>query len=295
MNTLQAGPNFDLAVHHLIQFYVMKHIVVPTDFSNASVNAAYYAVEIALCVHAEITLLHVLSLPITVSEVPLPPDSYEISIEEANQSLKALKEQLEARSNNKLYITCKVTTTSFMGEIESFNRKSNIFAVIMGSSGAGATQAFFLGSFSLTAAKHLDCPLIVVPPGYSYKTIEKVGLACDMQNVSDTVPFFCIKDILGHFNAKLEVLYVSKPDEKMYPQVLTETKFMQDNLAGLHPEIRITANEDIKGGLEDFIQKSGIDLLILVHKERNFVEGIFHKSITKKMVLHPEVPVMILH
>lgn len=273
----------------------MKSIIVPTDFSATSVNAAYYAVEIAKQIQANIVLLHVLSLPITVSEVPLPPDSYELSLAEANQSLNELKEKLERQSNDKFHIICRVTTGSFVGEIESFNSKRNTFAMIMGTSGAGAAGAFFLGSFSLTAAKHFNHPLFVVPPGYHFKGIHKIGLACDMRNVSDTVPFPAIKDIFDHFDAKLEVLYVSKSNEKMYPQVLAETKFIQNNLAKLHPEIRITTNDDIKEGLEDFVQKSGIDVLILVPKEHNFVESIFHKSVSKKMVLHPEVPVMILH
>jgi nucleotide-binding universal stress UspA family protein len=273
----------------------MKNIIVPTDFSPASVNAAYYAAEIALRVHADIVLLHVLPIPITVSEVPLPPDSYELSAAEAELSLKELRQKLEAHTNDKVCISYSVTTDSFAGEIENFNKKRNIFAMVMGTSGAGATEAFFLGSFSLTAARQFAHPLIVVPPGYTFRGIHKIGLACDMLNVLETVPFPAIKAFFEQFDAKLEILYISKPKEKMYPQVLVQTKFMQDHLAALQPEIRIATNEDTKEGLEDFVQKSGIELLILVPKERNFVERLFHKSVTKKMVLHAAVPVMILH
>lgn len=203
----------------------MKNIIVPTDFSATSINAAYYATEIAMHIQADIVLLHVVPLPVTVSEVPLPPDSYQLSLEEANQSLKELKEKLEKHCNDKLHIICKATITqSFLGEIENLNHKKDIFAMIMGTSGAGATESFFLGSFSLTAARHLNRPVFVVPPGCRFKGIHKIGLACDMRNVSDTIPFPGIKDICSRFDAKLEVLYVSKPGEKMYPQVLAETK-----------------------------------------------------------------------
>jgi nucleotide-binding universal stress UspA family protein len=273
----------------------MKNIIVPTDFSPASVNAAYYAAELALNIQADIVLLHALPLPITVSEVPLPPDSYKLSEAEAQLSLKELQQKLETHTNDKVCITCRVTTDSFAGEIENFNKKPNIFAMVMGTSGAGATEAFFLGSFSLTAARHFTHPLIVVPPGCTFQGIHKIGLACDMHNVLETVPFPAVKALFKQFDAKLEILYISKPGEKMYPQVLIQSKFMQDHLVALHPEIRITTNEDIKAGLEDFVQKSGIELLILVPKERNFVERIFHKSVTENMVLQAAVPVLILH
>jgi len=274
----------------------MRTIIVPTDFSEASVNAAYYAAEIAMQVKAGITLLHVLPMPILATEVPLPSDSYEIGTQEAGQSLHELKEKMERYSNDKLCITCTTTTRSFQEEMESFDKQQDIFAVVMGTSGAGATEAFFLGSFSLTAATHLkDHPLIMVPPAHRFNGIRKIGLACDMKDVLETVPTQRIKDIFEQLHAELEILYVSKPDEKMYPEVLTESKFIQDRLAGLHPQIRIATSDDVKEGLKDFVNKSGIDLLIIVPKERSFIESIFHQSMTKKMVLHPEVPVMILH
>jgi len=273
----------------------MKTIIVPTDFSSASVNAAHYAARLAKHVQAELVLLHVLPMPITIADVPIPADSIQITIDETNQSLKELKEELEASTNHKLSIRYRATTDSFLEEVARANDQDNIFAVIMGTSGAGTTEAFFLGSFSLTAAKNLKQPLIVVPPGYTFSGIQKIGLACDMQHVSETVPFRGIRDIFNYFDASLEVLYVAKPDEHMYPQVLAETKFVQNNLAALHPEIRITTNEDIGEGLEDFVQKSHIDLLILVPKERTFIERIFHKSITRKMALHTHIPVAILH
>lgn len=272
----------------------MKHIIVPTDFSAASVNAAFYAAEIAAHVQAQITLLYAIALPLPVSEVPLPADSYEETITEAKQALEALKGKLEA-THDKLLVTCRTTTNSFVSEIETFNRKQDIFAMIMGTSGAGATGAFFLGSFSLTAARHFRHPLIVVPPGYSFLDIQKIGLACDMHNVTETVPSAAIRDWLTYFDAKLQIIYITKENEKMYPEVLTESKFLQNSLAGLQPEIKIITNNNPREGLNEFVTKNGLDLLIVIPKERNFPERLFHKSVTKQIVLHPMAPIMILH
>lgn len=274
----------------------MKTIIVPTDFSDSSVNAAHYAAEMAQHIHAEIILLHMLPLPLTASEIPLPSDSYEMALDEANISLKRLKNQLEQYSNNKLIISFKTSTNSFMEEIESINRqKKDIFAMVMGTSSGGATQAFFLGSFSLSAARHLTYPVIVVPPDYRYKDIEKIGLACDMKEVSDSIPKDSIHTLLDNYKASLDVLYVSKPNEKHFPEVLSESKFLHIWLKQYHPNISITTNNDVKQGLEDFVQKNNIDLLLLLPKERSFIENLFHKSVTQKIVLHPAVPVMIVH
>jgi nucleotide-binding universal stress UspA family protein len=48
----------------------MKHILVPTDFSDDARNASHYAAHLAEKFKASLTLLHAYMLPTPVSEVP---------------------------------------------------------------------------------------------------------------------------------------------------------------------------------------------------------------------------------
>jgi len=45
----------------------MKTIVVATDFSAVALNAANYAVDMALAIKADILLLHVYQIPVSYS------------------------------------------------------------------------------------------------------------------------------------------------------------------------------------------------------------------------------------
>ena len=49
----------------------MKTIIVATDFSDASYNAAQYAANMALGVHANLLLLHVFQMPLIYAQVPM--------------------------------------------------------------------------------------------------------------------------------------------------------------------------------------------------------------------------------
>ena len=63
----------------------MKTIIVPTDFSRISLNAANYAAEMASSINADLSLFHVCLLPITTyGEVPY-------LIENMDPSLSSLK------------------------------------------------------------------------------------------------------------------------------------------------------------------------------------------------------------
>jgi hypothetical protein len=61
----------------------MKTIIAPTDFSPISYNACLYAAKMALDINANLVLLHVMELPLSVAEFPVTEDIFdEISMEE---------------------------------------------------------------------------------------------------------------------------------------------------------------------------------------------------------------------
>ncbi|MBK9985401.1 MAG: universal stress protein [Saprospiraceae bacterium] len=53
--------------------------------------------------------------------------------------------------------------------------------------------------------------------------------------------------------------------------------------------------EEIHEAIADYATRVHAGLLVLVTKHRNFVEGLGHTSVSKKALLHPDLPVMILH
>jgi len=50
-----------------INILFMRTIVAPTDFSSVSINALNYAADLAAAIEADLILLHVVQIPITVS------------------------------------------------------------------------------------------------------------------------------------------------------------------------------------------------------------------------------------
>ncbi|MGN7786497.1 universal stress protein [Niabella sp. 22666] len=271
----------------------MKTIIVPADFSENSVNAAIYAARLAEQLDMHITLLHALPLPLSAGEAVFPPSSYEDDFQQTDQLMKQLKVKLEGSS--KATVRYRIIMDSFLAEIERLNHRQDIFAMIMGMSGSTAAEAFLFGSFSLMAATHFKYPLVVIPPDCTFNGVQKVGLACDMLNVSETLPAKSIIDFLGDFDARLHILHVAKPEAQETAQIAVASRSIQNMLQSLKPEMHVAKHITVKEGLEQFVQLNGIDLLMVIPKERTFVERVFHKSITKNMVLHSRVPVMILH
>lgn len=271
----------------------MKTIIVPINFSEVSINAAYYAVEMADQTKAAIILMHVLTLPLGISESPQLFDRYET--EAVERSMKQLKDQLEFYVRDRVPIISYITTGNFLDATQALLKTTDPFAIVMGSNVINETAAFFIGSYIFTVAHNVDCPLIVVPPKVTYNAIKNVGLACDLKNMPAYLPLNNIEDLLEKFKVSLEVLYISKPGEENGEGVISGTKFMRDNLARFNPEISIGMFPEVAIGITELISTHHIDLLMVIPKKHEFPQNIFHKSITNKIIHNPNIPIMVLH
>ncbi|MGF7231232.1 universal stress protein [Arachidicoccus sp.] len=271
----------------------MKTIIVPINFSEVSINAAYYAADMAVETNSAIILMHVFTLPLGISETPQPFDRYET--EAVEKSMKQLKDQLEFYVRDRIPIISYITTGNFLEAMQALLKTTDPFAVIMGSKEINETAAFFVGSYIFSVAHNVDCTLIVVPPKITYNAIKNVGLACDLKSMPAYLPLSNIEDLLEKFKASLQVLYISKPGEDNEACVNSGTKFMKDSLARFSPEISIGKFPEVSVGITELIGTHHIDLLMVIPKKHEFPQNIFHKSITNEIIHNSGIPIMVLH
>ena len=273
----------------------MKTIIIPTDFSEISNNAAFYAADMAYAIHANMILAHVVSIPMALSEVAIPPETIDMMMLDATKSINQLKSQLEQRTKNSVRVSAVVRMGDFIEEITELAEQSDLFAIIMGIQGTGAAERMLLGSNALKAIHKMPYPVIIIPDGVCYTAIKNVALACNMHDVSDTIPVKNIEALANTFSCKLHVIYISKQGKKMNTDVLPESLSVQNNLMSLKPQIHFLENEHVEAGILEFVQKEKMDLLLMVPERRNFISALFHRSMSNEVALTAHLPIMNIH
>jgi nucleotide-binding universal stress UspA family protein len=272
----------------------MKTILVATDFSPSAANAANYAADMALAINADLLLLYVYKLPVSYEDVGIPFNEGNF-IADAEKRINELKNQLSERTGGKLHIDTKVRmAVSFQQELENVCEDVKPYSVVMGSQGTTATEHLFFGSHAFYAMKRLMWPLIAVPPAAIFSSIKKIALACDYINVLITTPLDEIKLLVHDFKAKLHVLNTAKKLVTS-PDVDFESGLLKEMLSSLNPDYHFITSEYTDEAIMNFVEKHNIDLLIVLPKRHDLVDKLIHKSHTKQMVLHCQVPVMALH
>ena len=274
----------------------MKTIIVPTDFSPIATNAMNFAADMATNINASLLLLHVYQVPVSMTDVPVVMVSAEELKKSSESKLQELKDDLTHITSGKIKIYSEARLGDVSDELEDACKHIQPFAVIMGTRGTTGVERILFGSTTLTAIRHLTWPVIVVPPGKEYgKGIKKIGFACDFDKVVESTPIQFIKNMIKEFGAELHVLNVDHEGKHFKPGTPEESLMLHTLLHDLNPNYHFIDNIDIEDGINEFVEKNNIDLLITIPKKHKLLDSLFKHSSTKQLVTQSHIPVMCVH
>ena len=220
----------------------MKTIIAATDFSDASINAANYAADMALAIHSNLLLVHIYQIPVAYLEIPIAIEADQARID-AEESLSQLKELLIKRTSGNMNIASRFVTGVFFRELKNICEEIKPYAVVMGSQGTTAAQRVLFGGHTVYAMKHLMWPLITVPPHAGFSQIKKIGLAYDFTKVIDSTPVEEIKRLVEDLHAELHVINSGR-DDTYQPDMVFESGMLQEILAPLNPQYHLITGEN---------------------------------------------------
>ncbi|MFT3843862.1 MAG: universal stress protein [Lacibacter sp.] len=272
----------------------MDAILVPVDFSTTSMNAAAYALGYAKQTGEKVILLHAYEPPVMYPVYQGAEISPEGLREINKKELKLLAAQLAEKEP-----LVKVEYLLFEGGLVDFTTKVletvPVSLVIMGLTGKGKIEEKLIGSNTLSVSKNISAPVLIIPENAVYNTINDIGLTTDFREVVETIPEKTVRKVLDQTKAKLHVLNVDFnnrhwTNEVPFQSGLVETMFQQ-----YHPHYHFIDNPDMVHGLNEYAEKFGIELLIVIPHKHNILEKIFAGSHTKELLFHSEVPVMVMH
>ena len=274
----------------------MKKILVPTDFSDTSKNAALFAAQmVADLQDAKIILIHVSDKITGGSDgSPLTEDDDDRRII-LTQALGQLSDELLAVAKVPIEFVME-KGTSLVETLTRYVRYQAIDLVVMGITGATRLEQIFMGSNTLEMAKESACPVLIVPPDAKYRKIKNVVLASDFKDVDTTIPVAPLKAMLDLFKPALHVVNVdSEHYVELTDEYKAERKKLESMLKDYAPEFYFIRQYDFFDAISQFADDKNIDLIVIVPRERSFLSGLFKTSHTKKLAYHSHIPIVAIH
>lgn len=280
----------------------MKKLLFGTDFSPKSQRALRYALQVFKAqqpnADLKVVLLHVDNpSPVLHPEV----GAYTGMTTVIDESLKVKEAKLSSVSEEweRIYphttFERMVTVGPVIPKIREIAEEVHADFIVVGASGYGPIEQQILGSTAVGLSKHAPCPVFIVPDGAILSGPEKILFATDFKNLEDEHILDPLKDLVGSTGSELMLLHIYQNEDKLVGAQLDQLQEIDGYLELEKFDYYFLQDTDKLKGIEQFISGYRADILTLVAQERGFFEELFHRSLTRRLIFHSRVPILVLH
>ncbi len=263
----------------------MNKILIPIDFSDTSLNALFYAIDLFESSSLEITILHVYGIKSTA----LLMKSIDSMLEEdAKRNMDELIKKIQ-KKKPEIVLKTKIALNDTVPIITSLGNSSKYDFIVMGTKGVSGLKEVFIGSVAGGVISKTKAPVIVVPRYYYYRPIDEIVFAISDNILSDSTIADPLRKIATIHQSKIKVLHVA---EKETLDIQKNLRHIED----LNPSVVYAfGTGNINKDLNNYLTKNDVRLLCLVRSKKSFFDRILNDSVTLKQTFNSPVPLLILH
>ncbi len=278
----------------------MKRILVPTDFSPTAEKAFRFALDLAAKAKGTIILYHTYT----------PVESTYIGTEKTRkqyntQSETNIAKRLQRLKNKVVGDSDEVAVSTIVGRsplidnILGFAEHNHIDLIIMGTQGASGLKKTIIGSEAARVIEQSDLPVLLVPAQYELETPAQFVFAANFEP-SDKQALTLTDAMAKLYNAEISVLHFlnvyyteSEKEEKkndfdVYAYSLQRV-FNESNI-----KFHLLETSSVMETMETLDNKFPYDILVMVRRNKTFLEKFFIKSFTKNMAHTTKTPLLIV-
>ena len=273
----------------------IRHILVPLDFSESSLNALETAIAIAKQHKAKIALLNVVDSSFMfgfksvyyISEKTID-NIVDVSSRMLNPLVKKLKEKHELNCTSEIKVGLvpqSIIKTAYNNDVD---------LIIMGTHGASGVRKLFIGSTAQKVVKIASCPVLTVPPGKKWTGFKTILFPIrPIAGGGEKYDF--LRKIIRHNYTSIKILILAPTYNDLEKKTLRKlakelkTKLIED-------EIKISgklkSGENMPEAVLKMSKSISADMIVITVKNDPAFKQFFIGPFEQHIVNHARVPVL---
>ncbi len=271
-------------------------ILVPTDFSENAFHALNYAVEINRHLNGNIVIFHAYEAPQYAGEVTFDiPSAAELKQASLN-SMQALLERA-SRMYPGIHFQTSLAEGMTVGSIISMAEKLKAGLVVMGTTGASGLKEILLGTQTELVTRDCTIPVMAIPARAKLKIPHRVIYATGFRE-SDQAHLKWLLGLLKPFGSEIILLHVADDERNKtndYARLFDFMEGLKNQNADTNLNFKLLEGDDAVHDLNLYAEEVQADLLVLNKRDRPFFKRLVSRSITKRLVYHTHVPLLVVH
>lgn len=278
----------------------MKKILVPTDFSPTAERAFLYAIDLAKRSGAAVVLYHVYE-PLE-SEFIDNLTRKRLYNEQMGQELQLQLERLCRKlvpEDSAVEVLPVLGRSPLIDNVLGYSEHHAIDLICMGTQGAGGLKRVLVGSNAANIIRQSDIPVLLIPEKFDWKVPEQIIYFTDCL-APDRAAFDSVIGLANLYGASITVAHFIRGTAgttdlenesgffKAYAQQLTADYPVQPI------RFELIKTTSIVMALEQLHLQLPYDLLVMVRREKHFLQRLFVESFTKNMLYTSSQPLLVI-
>jgi len=274
----------------------MKTVLFATDLSQQAVSALQYAYMLCNGLRANLTVLHVFSLPpVTVATIRSPEKIEKMLHAEKREVVLGycMKHLKDASEHDNFEIMVHEHTSISDGILET-TRDFKPDLLMVGMKDKHTQRGLFTGNIAMALLKKVGCALLMIPNAMRFQKIKTVVYATDFEEAD----MFAIKKLVAlakPFKAKIMVVHIPAGEEFTEKKELKwSNEMLRQKVDYPNIQFQTFLADSINHGLRAFAELHNTDMLVMMEREHDgpFFKKLFHKDLIKQTKSHISIPLL---
>ncbi|TJY35808.1 universal stress protein [Pontimicrobium aquaticum] len=277
---------------------ILKSILLPTDFSNNSINAINYAVELLKDEVCEFYVINIQKASSFVSDDLMTMTSsatiYHTLIDIAKKSIKNIIDDVKETYNNNLHQFYSIVDyDNFVDGINQACESRNIDLIIMGTKGASGAEKVLFGSNTARVMQRCNTPVLAIPDGCKFKGVDKIAFTSNYLIKYSNKDLKSLYDISSLYKSSIDIIHVTNNGDLTSSQE-NNRAFLDAYFSNLKHEFIDLEKADIFKAIQDYIKEKNIKILAMTSRHHSFLERLFTRHLVEAFAFNIDIPFLVM-
>ncbi|GAA4977073.1 universal stress protein [Algibacter aquimarinus] len=276
----------------------MKTILLPTDFSQNSINAIKYAAKLFEHLECEFYIMNVQKASSFISDDMMTVSSsatiYNTLVDAAQKSISNIILQMEKKNKNDLHTYHSIVDyDNFIDSINQTCENNNVDLIVMGTKGASGLSKVLFGSNTVRVIQRCKTPVLAIPDNCIFKSLDTIAFTSSFSTYYTIENLKLLKDLALLHKSKLDILHVI--EENNFEVNLTQNiDFFQKHFTKVEYDRIVSNDKNIYDTIHDFLLENNIKMITMLAKKHSFLERLLNKHAVETFAFKIDIPLLVL-
>ena len=268
----------------------MMNILLPTDFSENSRNAAAYALQFFRDIPCHFHLLHVLPIPankMTTGYISMSPE-----VQENFNKLLQWLETIHQNPDHTFNVSFKADY--LIDAVRAKVQEKDIDLILMGTKGKTNNEGVVIGKNTSDVMMKVKCPVLAISEHASFTEHKKILFPTDYKIPYGSKVLRTLLNLASLSKANVSILEIFNDLEPTSEQIKNR-EFLQDSFSPRIPVLQTYYTSKEQSPKKIFVANRDVDMIVLAAKNLNLCQKFLRNEEKENIPFINHLPLLVLH